>query len=247
MTWRNRVRLYGGMVLVLVVVAGLVLVFNQRRSQALSLTGTVVTEEARVGASYGGVVVAQTARAGDVVAVGDELFTVAVPQLGERSWSGGETAPASTDAYTVDGDAGTVTYRALATGELLDVAVTEGSYVQDGAELARISATGSQEAVAEFVLSPRDYERIEPGAHVDLRLPDDSTVAGSVRTVSVTTDQARAMTRVTIASEGLRNPEISRLTVSGTPLAATLSLRDDGPLAGPTDLVVDLLHKIGFS
>lgn len=247
MTWANRARLYGGMLLVLLLVAALVLVFNQRRSQALSVTGTVVTAEARIGASYGGVVVDQRARVGDTVREGQPLVTVAVPQLGERSWTSGQTAPSSTAAYTVDAKAGTVTYRALASGVVLDVAVTEGSYVQDGAELGRISATGSQEAVADFVLSPRDYDRIEPGAKVSLRLPDDSTVPGTVRTVSVTTDASLAKTRVTIASAGLRDPALARLTVPGTPLAATLSLRDDGPLAGPSDIVVDLLHKVGIA
>ena len=33
MTWSNRFRLYGGLILVIALVAGLTLVFNQRRSQ----------------------------------------------------------------------------------------------------------------------------------------------------------------------------------------------------------------------
>lgn len=245
MTWANRLRLLVGMVLVLALVAVLTLVFNRRQAQALSLTGTVVTSEARVGASYGGVVVDQRVVDGDRVTKGQPLFTVAVPQLGQRSWVA--AVPASTAAYRVDGKAGTVTYLALATGQVHDVTATRGGYVQDGAELAQISATGTQEAVADFLLSPRDYARIEPGGRVDLRLPDDSTVAGEVRTVSVATDQARAMTRVTISSPALRSPGLARLTLPGTPVAATLTLRDDGLLAGPTDVLVDLLHKIGFS
>ena len=65
MTWSNRFRLYGGLILVIALVAGLTLVFNQRRSQALSLTAHVVADQVTVGAQFGGVVVDQKVTAGD--------------------------------------------------------------------------------------------------------------------------------------------------------------------------------------
>ena len=56
--------------------------------------------------------------------------------------------------------------------------------------------------------------------------------------MSVTTENGQAKTRVTVASDALKDPKIAELTHPGTPVAATLSLRDDGPLAGPTDGLV---------
>ena len=246
MTWPNRIRLYGGLLLVVALVAALTLVFNQRRSQALSLTAQVVADQVTVGAQFGGVVVSQHAAEGDTVEKGEDLFTVVVPRtVGTAGEVVAALAPVANAAYVVDPQSSTVTYRALATGRLTDVRGTEGGFVQSGSPLATITAVGSEYAIAEFRLSPRDYERVEGGARVDLLLPDNSSVAGEVRTVSVTTEGGLALTEVTIGSEALRGTVPSRLAMPGTPVSATLSLRDDGPLAGPTDALVDFLRKIG--
>jgi multidrug resistance efflux pump len=246
MTWSNRFRLYGGLIVVIALVAALTLVFNQRRSQALSLTAHVVADQVTVGAQFGGVVVDQKVAAGDSVAKGDSLYTVVVPRsVGNAGEAVNAVAAVRNAAYVVDPKKSTVTYRALTTGVLTDVQSSEGGFVQSGAALATITAVGSQYAVAEFRLSPRDYGRVATGAHVDLLLPDNRTVAGEVRAVSVTTDGGTALTKVTISSDALRDPANARLTAPGTPLSATLSLRDDGPLAGPTDAMVDFLRKIG--
>ncbi len=247
MTWSNRFRLYGGLVLVIALVAALTLVFNQRRSQALSLTAHVVADQVTVGAQFGGVVVDQKATAGDTVDKGDSLYTVVVPRtVGNAGETVSAVAAVKNAAYAVDPKKSTVTYRALTTGVLTDVQSTEGGFVQSGAALATITAVGSEYAVAEFRLSPRDYGRVETGAHVDLLLPDNRTVPGEVRSVSVATEGGVALTKVTISSDALRDSANSKLTAPGTPLSATLALRDDGPLAGPTDAMFDFLRKIGL-
>ena len=55
-----------------------------------------------------------------------------------------------------------------------------------------------------------------------------------------------ALIRTYLAWGRLRDPANARLAVPGTPVSATLSLRDDGPLAGPTDAAFDFLRKIGY-
>jgi multidrug resistance efflux pump len=247
MTWSNRLRLYGGLILVIAVVAALTLVFNQRRSQALSLTGHVVADQVTVGAQFGGVVVTQHVADGDTVKKGQDLFTVVVPRtVGSAGEVVDAVAATSNDAYVVDSDSSTVTYRALTAGKLADVGVAQGGFVQSGSPLATITAVGSEYVVAKFRLSPRDYERVTAGARVDLLLPDNSTVQGKVGEVSVTTEGGQALTDVTISSDELRDPSRARLAVPGTPVSATLSLRDDGPLAGPTDAMFGFMRKIGL-
>jgi multidrug resistance efflux pump len=244
MTWTQRLRLLGGIVAVLALTAVLTLVFNQRQAQALSTTGQVVSAQASVGAAYGGVVTNTEAGDGDEVKKGQTLFTVNSPDL-QRDLSQGLKVT-STDAFDVDTKTSTVTYKALSDGRLSDVKAQTGGFVQNGANLATITSDGSQYALADFVLSPRDYERIVKGAAVSLRLPDDRTVEGTVQSVSVTTENGQAKTRVTVASDSLKDPKIAELTHPGTPVAATLSLRDDGPLAGPTDGLRSFLIKIGL-
>lgn len=244
MTWTQRLRLFGGMLAVLALTAVLVLVFNQRQSQALSVTGQVVTDQAAVGAAYGGVVTQQLAKEGDEVKKGQPLFAVNSSAL-QRDQSQGLKV-ASTPAFDVDLASSTVTYKALADGKLEQVAAQSGSFVQSGANIATISAVGSQYAQADFVLSPKDYERIVKGAAVSLRLPDDRSVQGTVQTVSVKTEGTQALTRVTVASDVLHDASLAELTHPGTPVAATLDLRDDGLLAGPTDVLRSFLIKIGL-
>jgi len=244
MTWTQRLRLFGGMVAVLLLTAVLVLVFNQRQAQALSTTGQVVSAQASVGAAYGGVITKVDATEGDEVKKGQPLFTVNSPDL-QRDLSQGLKV-ASTDAFDVNASASTVTYKALSDGRLSQVEAQTGGFVQNGANLATITSDGSQYALADFVLSPRDYERIVKGAAVSLRLPDDRTVEGTVQSASVTTENGQAKTRVTVGSDALKDPQIAELTHPGTPVAATLSLRDDGPLAGPTDGLRAFLIKIGL-
>jgi multidrug resistance efflux pump len=244
MTWTQRLRLFGGILAVLALTAVLVLVFNQRQAQALSTTGQVVSAQASVGAAYGGVVTAVTAKNGDEVTKGQPLFTVNSPDL-QRDLSQ-DLKVVSTEAFDVDTSTSTVTYKALSAGRLSDVEAQAGGFVQNGANLATITADGSQYALADFTLSPRDYERIVKGAQVSLRLPDDRTVDGAVESVSVKTENGRAKTRVTVSSEALKDPQIAELTHPGTPVAATLELRDDGPLAGPTDGLRSFLIQIGL-
>ena len=244
MTWQNRLRLYGGILVVLALTAALVLVFNQRQARALSVTGQVVAAQYSVGAAYGGVVVTVRAKEGEMVTRGQPLFTVTSPAL-QYDLANGVKA-VSGDAFDVDGKSGTVTYKALAPGRLAQVDAETGGYVQNGGDLAKIRSVGSEYAKADFVLAPRVYERIDDGAPVDLRLPDDSTVRGSVDSVTVRTDAGRALTTVTIASPALQRLDDPGLTASGTPVAATLHLRDDGPLAGVSDAVTDFLLKVGL-
>lgn len=247
MTWSNRLRLYGGLLLVVALVAALTLVFNQRRSQALSLTGHVVADQVTVGAQFGGVVVKASAADGDTVKKGDDLFTVVVPRtVGSAGEVVDAVAPVSNGAYVVNADSSTVTYRALTAGRLTDVIGAQGGFVQSGSPLATITAVGSEYVVAKFRLSPRDYERVTAGARVDLLLPDNSTVQGKVGAVAVATEGGQALTDITIKSDDLQDPSRARLAVPGTPVSATLSLRDDGVLAGPTDAMFSFMRKIGL-
>lgn len=244
MTWANRLRLYGGLILVLGVVAALVLIFNQRQSQAVSVSAHIDTNQATVGAAYGGVVTHQFAQVGDSVSKGQDLFTVVTPVVRQDALQG--VTLAATPAFHVNTADSTVTYTALASGVLQDVNAPEGGYIHGGGDLATITAVGSQYAVADFLLSPQDYARIQHGARVDLLLPNDQTIRGRVQDVSVRTQGTRALTKVTVASPALHAPGLARLAQPGTPVTATLYLRNDGPLAGPTDALRRFLQKIGL-
>ena len=67
MTWGNRFRLLGGLMLVLAIVGGATLVLNQRENQVASGSASLDAISYSVGSDYAGSVVAESVKAGDQV------------------------------------------------------------------------------------------------------------------------------------------------------------------------------------
>ena len=245
MTWTNRLRLFGGLIAVLALVAVLTLVFNHRQTQARSLTATIKTDTYDVGAGYGGTVLKQYVEENDTVSVGDELFTMQSVDMQQDVAN--KVKVKGTEAYDVNTKRGTVTYKATVAGQVDQIAAKLGTTLSGGQTFARITVTGSQYVEAHYLLTPRDYERVQTGAAVTIVLPDNHEVAGQVSTIKVDTDGGNAAARIRIDSPELAEADLSTLTRTGTPVVATVRLRDDGPLAGATDAGVDSLRHIGLT
>lgn len=245
MTWTNRLRLGAGVLAVLFLVAVLTVVFNQRQSRAASLTATVAADTYAVGAAYGGTVVEQFVKQGDIVAKGDKLFTVQSVPLQQDLANGLEVQ--SSAAYDVDRKAGTLTYRATVAGQVEDLQAKLGNALGTGSPFAQITVTDTQYVDATYLLSPGDYARVLDGADTSILLPDNSTVPGKVSSVSVATEGGQALTKLRIDAPGLHDPSHTELAQSGTPVVATVQLRDDGPLAGVGDAGFAFLRQIGLT
>jgi len=243
MTWTARIKLALGLVVVLAVVAGATLVFTQRQAQVTSTSATIQAQEYGVGTDYSGTVTGQSVDVGDTVRAGDPLFEVQSLSLLQDIGRGLVTY--DTDSYSVAAD-GTMTFRSTVDGTVASVTAKEGSFVQAGADLAVIDKVDSLTVQADFLLTPRDYERIEDGAEVDLLLPDQKTLRGVVETVAVVTKDGNAETSIRVASDGLVQGDRNGLVTPGTPVEATLHLRDDGILAGPVDQAHQFLRQIGL-
>ena len=244
MTWTNRLRLLGGLLGVFALVAVLTLVFNHRQTQAQSLTATIGTDAYDVGAGYGGTVLKQYVKEDDSVAVGDKLFTMQSVEMQQDVAN--KVKVKSTDAYDVNTKKGTVTYKATVAGQVDQIGAKLGTTLTGGQSFARITVTGSQYVEAQYLLTPRDYERVEIGAPVSILLPDNHKLAGTVSTIKVDTQQGSAAARIRVDSPELANVDLSTMTKTGTPVIATVRLRDDGPLAGVNDAAVDFIRKIGL-
>lgn len=244
MTWSNRLRILASIVAIVLVLSVLTLVFNQRQSQAQSINATIEQPQYAIGAEYGGVIIEQQVELSDTVAAGDHLFTLSSPALLQDAANGMEAS--SNPAMDIDPAAGTIVYKATNDGKVTELDATEGSYITPGGKMATIIQSSPRTVIAEFRLSPRDYGRLEEGARAEILLPDNQSVEGVVTSASVTTQEGQAFTEVRIASEQLDSADLSLLAVDGAPVVVTVDLRDDGPLAGPTDALMDFLRKIGL-
>ncbi len=243
MTWPARLKLFIGLVVVLGIVGASTLVFTQRQNSALSSSATITAQEYTVGAVYAGTIVDQAVSVGDSVTTGQRLFTVRSPQMLRDIESGVISA---TDLDHVDKTAGTYAVVSAVDGVVAAVTAPVGDFVAGGAEIAQIDKTGSMGVTAQFTLTARDYGRIAKGSAVDVQLPNDTTVSGTVDAIEVETVDGRAASTVTIASTDLAAEQIGGLYRPGTPVVATLTLRDDGPFAGVADAFHDFLLRMGL-
>ncbi|MDN4480781.1 HlyD family efflux transporter periplasmic adaptor subunit [Demequina muriae] len=241
MTWGNRFKLVIGVVMVLIIVAAATLVFNQRQNQVASASATIKAASYGVGTDYGGLVEAAYVAAGDVVVEGQRMFEVQSLQL-ERDIDTGAVSPA--ENAVVGG--GTLVIRAGTDGTVSHIALNSGAYAGAGEVLASIDASGSLFAEAEFILTPRDFGRLEDAAGVELRLPDQREISGTVSDLTVETVDGVAHVTARIDSDALADIDGDPLMKPGTPLEATLHLRDDGPFAGVSDMVSDLADRVGL-
>lgn len=243
MTWRSRIRLFVGIVGVLVIVAVCTVAFNQRQLRAESTSAAIEAERFSIGTVYAGTITEQLIEPGDEVEAGDTLFIVRSPLLARDLAS--EYVTAEDLGVDVEKD-GTFPVRATVDGTVAEVLAPVGDFAQSGAVLATIDRAGSMTVTAEFTLTPRDYGRIGDGTFAEILLPDDRTIRGRVSDIDVETVDGRASSSITIESRALRARAIAGLHRPGTPVRATLTLRDDGPLAGVSDMLHDALRRIGL-
>jgi HlyD family secretion protein len=184
-------------------------------------------------------------RDGDSVATGDKLFTIQSVSLQQDVANGLKIQ--SSPAYDVDTTMGTLTYRATVAGEVSYLQARLGNSLGTGEPFAKITVTNSQYIDAHYLLSPRDYGRMTKGAKATILLPNNINIAGTVSTIEVATENGQAATQVRVDSPELTKGNLGELTKSGTPVVATIQLRDDGPLAGVSDLAFDFLQQIGLT
>lgn len=243
MTWANRLRLLLGLIVTLAIVAACTYVFTQRQQSAVSTTATIIAQEYPVGTDYGGLVVKEHVQEGDVVRAGDALFDVQSLQLQRDVAAGIVAGTTGSERVTPEGVSTVV---ASVDGIVADVGVAQGGYAQAGGLLAVIHRANSLRVEASFVLTPRDYARIAAGSPAEIRLPDQTTMPGTVTHIDVATLDGQALTKVQIVSAALGDGPATGLRQPGTPLSVTVTLRDDGPLAGVVVAVEDLLRRIGL-
>ncbi len=241
MTWKNRFKMLFGVVLIVALVGVLTIMFSIRKGETTSLSASVQAVNYPVGTDYAGTVVAQSAIVGDQVAVGDPIVTVQSNAL-LQDLENGATIPDS-DVYTIHSD-GTITVKSTVNGVIEKMNVQQGAFAASGSTIATIAATDKLYVEAKFTLDPKDFGRVQKGAQVQLKLPNDDVVAGTVAQVDVTTVDGQAVSIVKVQSDKLIFGGHGGLVAPGTPVVATMKLRNDDLLARLVDSTTSAIGDV---
>ena len=243
MTWANRFRLLLGFVVVVGIVLGCTLILSQRETEVDSRSASVKATTYTVGSDYAGTVVTQSVKQGDTVKTGQPLLTIQSATLA-AALAARTKVPTST-AYTVTAP-GTLTLLATQPGIVSKIGAHVGGFVSAGSAVATIDRAGSLFVLADFHLDPYDFSRVQKGAKVDLILPNQQQLTGTVASITVKTVGGKANASIEVHSAQLVRGTHNGLVMPGTPISATLRLRPDGPLGGLRESFVSLLEKIGL-
>jgi multidrug resistance efflux pump len=232
MTWGNRLRLIAGIVAIVLIVGVATVVLSQRKGETSSNTASIEAVAFPVGTDYAGTIIEQPIVKGDVIAAGDPIATIDSSILRESQAKG--TVTASSAVFDVHDD-GTVTVKSTVAGVVQNIAIQQGGYAGSGSTIATIQATDSLFVTAAFTLDPKDFARVHNGALVSLKLPNSDRVNGEVAQVDVTTVDGNARAMIKVTSPNLAYGGHGGLVAPGTPVEATLTLRNDDPLATAVD------------
>ena len=241
MTWRVRLKLFVGTILVLLIAAYATYHVNETRSIAASDSAQILGQTYVVGTPYAGLVVASHAAVGDEVAQGDALFVLDSAAL-DRDLSLGTVSTAG-QATTIDAD-GNLVVLATQDGTVTELNARQGTFVSAADHLATVQIAGSLYVQAEYTLSPKEYARVPDDAAVTIELPNTATLAGHVERVQVTTVGGKALALVTVVSDELVDGDQNGLVGSGTPVQAQLALDNDGVVTTVSDAVTSYVRGI---
>lgn len=254
MTWRGRLRLGLGLLGVVALTAVLTMVLNARNGIVESRSAALAAETYPVGTDYGGTLVAQLVQIGDQVAVGQPLFELRSSAV-QRDVAQ-RLVDTSALPYELRAD-GTLVLTASDAGRVASLAYPLGSFVPANSTIATVQRAGSLYIEGQFVLTAQDYARLAPDATLEVLLPSNLAVDAQVRRIQVQTEDGEARTEVEAYSAQLGDATADGLFAVGTPVTATLHLRNDGLVTdattwvlGKIDVVTDaatsVLRRIGL-
>ena len=226
MTWSNRLRLFGGLLAVLAVVAVATFHLNDSQARVASDSARVAAESYTVGTPYAGAVVERLVEVDAPVAEGEPMFLIDSTNL-RRDISQGIVPPRTVEE-DVDPN-GYLIVRASGAGTVTALGGEPGTFVHESTELAAVQREGSAHVEAAFVLTTQQYARIGDTPRATVVLPDGQRLTGDV--AEFTVEDQNGQSRVVVS---IRSPELvaaeagNRLVSAGSPVETELHLENDG-------------------
>lgn len=253
MTWSNRLRLLGGLLTMVVVVAAATFHLNDTQARVESSTAQVAAQSYTIGTPYAGLVVQQLVEIGSTVSDGDPLFLIDSANL-QRDLAQGVVPPRTVE-QDIDPE-GYLIVRATGDGTVTALEGEFGTFVRESTEMATVQRADSTYVQAEYTLTPHQYARIGESPQATVILPDGREIIGDVADITVVDLDGESRVVVDVYCEEFRTAEADdRLVSTGAPVVARLHLDNDGVVTelastvkgfvgNATDFVADLFQEV---
>lgn len=239
MKFSIRMKFFVGLVVVVILSAGLFLYLDYSMSHINSLEAYIGSDSYTVGIDYSSIVEKQYVEEGAYVKVDDPLFELRSASLTEAIRN--NQVSQSSLLYSLT-DRGTVLITAAAEGRVQTVSERVGAFVPANSDLATINLKDGLYVKATYKLSSPDYARLS-GGKIVITLPDGVKVEGKIYDISLETRDKQVLTTLKARIDQSKVNQ-SAFTV-GTPVETVLSLSDDTLASRLTRFVTQLFQPSG--
>lgn len=219
MTFFSRLKLLGGILLVIASCGALFLYLQHSMSRVSSREAYMDSDSYTVGLDYSGIIETEYKKEGDTVKAGDPLFEIRSATLADATRN--NQVAAANLLYSVNAK-GFVVITASADGRVREVTHGQGAFVPANEKLATIDLANGAYIRATYKLSAPDYARLGNNSRIVTTLPDGVQVEGTVYDVSFATVDREVLT--TIRARIDTSKVNHWLLTSGTPVQTVLYL-----------------------
>jgi multidrug resistance efflux pump len=211
-----------GILLVMVVSAGLFLYLEHSMARIHSVEATINSDSYTVGIDYSSIVEKQYIEESAYVKAGDPLFELRSSSLADAIRN--NQVSQGSLLYSVT-DQGSILITASAEGRVQSISERVGAFVPANKELAKINLKDGLYINATYKLSSPDYARISIGGKIVVTLPDNTKVDARIYDISLETRDKEVYTTVKARVDQSKINQI--VFTAGTPVESVLYLNND--------------------
>jgi multidrug resistance efflux pump len=201
MNVKARIKLFLGLILVLLMSGGLVVYLNYSEARVGSNGASLQYNSVAVGTEYNGLITKQDVDLNDNVVKGEPLFELKSDVLSQEI-ANNQIKPSSL-SYKVDPTNDALIFTAQRSGVVTQLNYTQGSFVSAGKTIAMISNTSDATISANFYLSSQEYDRLSPATPAVIHFPGGAASTATIEGVTQFSQNGHTVTTVKVTLTNL--------------------------------------------
>jgi multidrug efflux pump subunit AcrA (membrane-fusion protein) len=240
MNSKSRLKLFFGLLFVLLVCGALALYLNYSESRIGSNGASIKINSIAVGTEYNGIITKEYVSVNDKVTQGEPLFELKSDVLSEQI-ANGQVDPSSL-SYKLDPTNDALIFTAQDSGVITQIAYATGSFVSAGSTITTISDASDATLSANFYLSNPEYNQLSLETPAIIHFPGGKTTTVPIAGITQYSQGGRTVTTVRIALSNLDTNQT--VYAASGPLSVDLQLNTNPLYSRLNHNAVAFLHSL---